>query len=68
MKQIGEQTSKLAYLNEKLTNIQNEKLKTEEQRADQDQTLQELRGKMAKLQQIASSYGINLDTYDDETK
>lgn len=66
MKQIGEQTSKLAYLNEKLADLHSGKVKSEEQKRKQESTLEEMRMKMAKLEQMAGQYGINLETHEED--
>lgn len=53
MKQINDQTTRLAYLNEKLSDLQMEKMRSEELKAQQAATLDDLRSKMSKLQSIA---------------
>lgn len=68
MKQINDRTSRLAYLNEKLGELQEEKLRTEELKSQQANTLDELKAKMGKLQQIAAHYGISLETHDDNQR
>ena len=49
MKKITDQTNRLAYLNEKLSDLQAEKLKSEELKSTQTATLDDLRIKMSKL-------------------
>jgi len=49
VKHINDRTSRLAYLNEKLAELQQEKLRTEELKAQQANTLDELKAKMSKL-------------------
>ena len=50
MKQINDRTSRLAYLNEKLGELQEVKVKTEEIKSNQVKQLDELKGKMVTLQ------------------
>ena len=68
MKQINDQTARLAYLNEKLSELQEEKLRSEALKTQQANTLDELKVKMSKLQEIASHYGISLETHDEDQK
>ena len=49
MKKITDQTNRLACLNEKLSDLQAEKLKSEELKSTQTATLDDLRIKMSKL-------------------
>lgn len=68
VKNINDRTTRLAYLNDKLADLQQEKLRFEELKNQQSNTLDELKTKMSKLQQIASSYGISLETHDENQK
>lgn len=53
VKNINDRTTRLAYLNDKLADLQQEKLRFEELKNQQSNTLDELKTKMSKLQQIA---------------
>ena len=68
VKNINDRTTRLAYLNEKLGELQQEKIRLEELKGSQSNTLDELKTKMNKLQQIASTYGISLETHDESQK
>ena len=68
MKKITDQTNRLAYLNEKLSDLQMEKLKSEELKSQQSKTLDDLKVKMNKLENIASTYGIDLETHEENQK
>lgn len=50
VKNINDRTTRLAYLNEKLGELQQEKLRLEELKGNQSNTLDELKVKMNKLQ------------------
>jgi len=45
-----------------------EKMRSEELKAQQGATLDDLRSKMSKLQSIAQQYGISLDTHDENQR
>lgn len=49
MKQIGEYTSRLAYLNQKLSELNVDKMKGEEQKINQEVSIDDLKLKMMKL-------------------
>lgn len=68
VKNINDRTTRLAYLNDKLSELQQEKIRLEELKSNQSNTLDELKMKMNKLQQIAQTYGISLETHDDNQK
>lgn len=53
VKNINDRTTRLAYLNDKLSELQQEKIRLEELKSNQSNTLDELKMKMNKLQQIA---------------
>ena len=48
--------------------LQMEKMRSEELKAQQAATLDDLRSKMSKLQSIAQQYGISLDTHDENQR
>jgi len=55
-------------LNEKLSELQDEKLRSEALKTQQANTLDELKLKMGKLQEIASHYGISLESHDQDQR
>lgn len=68
MKQINEQTSKLAYLNDKLQQLHDESNRNEEVKQQQESTLADLSEKMEKLREMAAQYGVNVDTHEENQK
>lgn len=68
MKFINDQTARLAYLNEKLGELDEEHSKGDQLKQHQESTLQELNGKLTKLKGMAGQYGIDLDTHEEDSR
>jgi len=68
MKQINDQTSRLAYLTEKIAELKDSYEKSERLKEQQQEHLEELRQRLEKLQQIADHYGIEVDKHDENAK
>ena len=65
MKQINDQTSRLAYLNEKITDLRDAQDKAEKLKQQQQEHLEELKQRMDKLQKIAEHYGIDIEKHEE---
>lgn len=61
LKQVQDTTQRLAYLTEKLAKLQDENVKAEQLRSQQVEQLNELKGRMAKLNTVAEHYGVSVD-------
>ena len=61
LKQVQDTTQRLAYLTEKLAKLQDENVKAEQLRSQQVDQLNELKGRMAKLNTVAEHYGVSVD-------
>lgn len=68
MKQINDQTSRLAYLNEKIGELREAQDKSEKLKEQQFEHLEELKTRMEKLVQIAEHYGIEVDKHEENAK
>eukprot|EP00347_Sterkiella_histriomuscorum_P015656 403356196 len=68
MKQINDQTSQLAYLNEKIAELRDQYDKSEKLKDQQLEQLEELKQRFEKLNQIADHYGIEVDKHDQNNK
>ena len=68
MKHIIEQSSRLAYLNEKLEELHVEENKGNQLSTQQQYTLNDLQNKLDKLKSIAKGYGVDLDTHEEEQR
>lgn len=65
MKQINDQTSRLAYLNEKVADLKDQLQKAEKLKEQQVDHLDELKQRSDKLTQIAEHYGIEVDKHQE---
>jgi ABC-type transporter Mla subunit MlaD len=63
--QINDTTQRLAFLQEKIGDLKEQIEKADKLRAQQFEHLQELKGRMEKLQQIADHYGIEIDKHEE---
>lgn len=61
MKQVYDTTQRLEFLTQKLKALEAENNKAEEARNQQLEQLEELRARLAKLNQIAAHYGVNIE-------
>ena len=64
MKQINDQTSRLAYLTEKIAELREGCARSERLKEQQQEHAKELRQRLEKLQQIAEHYGIEVDKHE----
>lgn len=63
--QINDTTQRLAFLQEKIVEMKEQIEKSDKLRLSQFEHLQELKGRMEKLQQIADHYGIEIDKHEE---
>lgn len=68
MKQINDQTSQLAYLNEKIAELREQYDKSDKLKEQQLEQLDELKTRLDKLNQIAEHYGIEVDKHEQNNK
>lgn len=68
MKQINDQTSRLAYLTEKTAELRDNYEKSEKLKDQQLEHLEELNKRLQKLGQIAEHYGIEVGKHEENSK
>ena len=54
-------------MNEKLDELMTQKIKNEETKDKQEEAIEELTAKLSKLREMAKNYGIDLNTYTEQS-